>query len=239
VEREYSDAYAGLYRAHWWFRVREELLVETIRKYRPPAGWGAILDVGCGDGLLFDRLAEFGAVEGVEPDAVVVSTRFRDRIHTLPFDDQFRPGKLYSLVLLLDVLEHLPDPAAALRRALELLAPEGRVIITLPAFQILWTNHDVLNHHLRRYTRRSFRELAASCGLALDEERYLFPSLFPAKLAARAAERLLRLPPRVPSIPPAWLNRALYRYSRREQRLAMAVPFPFGISLLLVGRGTP
>ena len=63
MDPEYGLAYRELYRRHWWWRAREELIVRTLRSLRPPAaGRGTTLDVGCGDGLLFDRLAEFGAV---------------------------------------------------------------------------------------------------------------------------------------------------------------------------------
>lgn len=69
-------------------------------------------------------------------------------------------GKDYSLILMLDVLEHLEDPVGALQHAVDLLTPEGTLLITVPAFMALWTNHDVLNHHLTRYTKRSFSNVA-------------------------------------------------------------------------------
>src|SRR2546426_4518668 len=60
--------YTTLFRSrrHWWWRARERLILDVLRRLRPGAGWSAILDVGCGDGLFFERLAEFGPVEGVE-----------------------------------------------------------------------------------------------------------------------------------------------------------------------------
>src|SRR2546426_10425650 len=89
--------YTTLFRSrrHWWWRARERLILDVLRRLRPGAGWSAILDVGCGDGLLFERFAEFGPVEGVEPDASLVASDgpYRDRIHVVPFDRSFRPGR--------------------------------------------------------------------------------------------------------------------------------------------------
>ena len=77
--------------------------------------------------------------------------------------------------------------------------------------------------------------LARSCNFEIEDERYLFPSLVPVKLAVRAIEKLGRFPARVPSVPAPWLNQALYRISFLEQKLAMTTPLPFGNSLLVIG----
>jgi len=238
VDAEYGEVYRELFEKHWWWRSRSELIVEKLRQLQPADGWKQILDVGCGDGLFFDRLAEFGDIEGVEPSAELVHSGnpHRDRIYVCPFDDSFRPGKKYSLILMLDVLEHLEDPVGALRHALELLAPEGTVIVTVPAFMALWTNHDVLNHHLTRYTKGSFREVAQRSGLDIQEARYFYHWTFPAKLATRAVEQTLHTKPEAPKIPAKWLNQVLFWLSRLEQTTLSTLPVPFGSSLMIVGR---
>ena len=83
-------------------------------------------------------------MEGVESDSEIVSSenRWHDRIHVRPFDETFDVGRRYGLVLMLDVLEHLQNPEAALRHALRLLEPAGRIVISVPAFNVLWTSHD-------------------------------------------------------------------------------------------------
>jgi len=236
VETEYAARYRDLYRRHWWWRARERLILDVLRRLRPGAGWSAILDVGCGDGLFFERLAEFGPVEGVEPDASLVASDgpYRDRIHVVSFDRSFRPGRRYGLILMLDVLEHLPEPVEALRHALTLLEPGGILLVTVPAFPLLWTNHDVLNHHYARYTRASFTRLARAAGLRIVRSRYFFQWLFPAKLGVRLLEALWRRPPAPPRVPPPWINRALYLVSRSEQFVLGALPLPFGSSLLVI-----
>jgi SAM-dependent methyltransferase len=240
VDPKYGQRYRELYQKHWWWRARTELIVDTIRRLQPAQRWKTILDVGCGDGLFFDRLAEFGDVEGVEPAAELVrpDNPHRGRIHVCPFDKEFEPGKGYGLILMLDVLEHLENPVAALQHALELLVPTGTLIATVPAFMTLWTNHDVINHHRIRYTKRTFGEIAGSAGLRIREERYVFYWTFPVKLGVRFVESSLRLPPRLPGIPGDWINETLYRLSRIEEKILGGVGMPFGSSLLVVGGRT-
>ena len=92
---DYLKLYRDLYEQHWWWRAREKLILKTLRTRQPPGGWKRILDVGCGDGLLFDQLMPFGEVEGVEPSAVSVSEHspHRSRIHTCPLTRAFSQAK--------------------------------------------------------------------------------------------------------------------------------------------------
>jgi SAM-dependent methyltransferase len=237
VDPKYGEAYRQLFQEHWWWRSRTELIVDKLRQLQPAINGKPILDIGCGDALFFDRLSEFGEVEGVEPSADLVrpDNAHRDRIYVCPFDANFRPGKQYSLILMLDVLEHLDDPVGALRHALELLTPRGLVIITVPAFMSLWTNHDVLNHHLIRYTKRSFREVAKQAGFQIQDQRYVYHWTWPVKLAVRVMERIVHATPKTPKVPGRWVNEALFLLSRCEQKTLTRFPVPFGSSLMIVG----
>jgi len=237
MDANYGAGYRELFEKHWWWRSRTELIVDQIRKLRPASRAERILDIGCGDALFFDRLAEFGDVEGVEPTAALVNpdNPHRDHVYICPFDEHFQPGKQYSLVLMLDVLEHLTDPVAALQHALRLLAPDGIVIITVPALMALWTNHDVLNHHQTRYSKRSFREVARQSGFRIQEERYFYQWTCPVKLGVRVAEAISRATPQPPKVPARWINEALFHLSRLEQKTLSTLPMPFGSSLMVIG----
>jgi 2-polyprenyl-3-methyl-5-hydroxy-6-metoxy-1,4-benzoquinol methylase len=241
VDAEYGRTYRDLYTRHWWWRAREAALLDVLAALRPPQGWGRILDIGCGDGLFFDRLLEMGDVEGIEPDEALVDPRgaHRDRIHVQPFDEAFRPAHQYSLILMLDVLEHLEEPVEALRHASRLLAEGGRLVVTVPAFMLLWTNHDVINHHRTRYTRATFRAAAARASLQIDAEPYWFQWMVLPKLATRAVERVFRVAPAPPRVPPTWLNGLLYALSRVERRVIGPLRLPFGSSLVVVCRPGP
>lgn len=182
-------------------------------------------------------MAEFGeSVEGVEADASLVDPRgaHASRIHLGKFDADFEPGKLYGLILMLDVLEHLPDPLEGLRRAIDLLDDDGRLLITVPAFRLLWTSHDDWNHHYTRYTKRSFAALAAEAGLCTERAEYFFHWTFPVKLAVRMKEALLGRASRPAEVPGSLVNRGLYAFSRFEQQTLSRLPIPFGSSLLVL-----
>jgi SAM-dependent methyltransferase len=236
VESDYAAAYPELYQRHWWWRAREEFLVSILRRYLQTGAAQRILDVGCGSGLFFDRLSEFGVVQGVETDNSMRTGRVADDlIHWGPLET-FRPLHSFTAILFLDVLEHLAAPVEALRRALELLGPGGLVFATVPAFPLLWTRHDELNHHLTRNTKRSFAEVVAQAGGQVTRLHYFFHWTFPVKLGVRLVEYLN---PRakttlVPSIPPKPLNKVLYWTSRMEQMCHAERVVPFGSSLLCI-----
>lgn len=238
MDGQYAASYRTLYQSHWWWRAREAAVLREVARLLPPGRGYNILDVGCGDGLLFDKLAPFGRVAGVEVDPLTLSPNgpWRDQIHVGPFDESFQPQRRYDLILMLDVLEHLPDPAATLRHASSLLAEGGQLLITVPAFRALWTSHDDLNHHVTRYTKASFAELAGSSSMHIDRMRYLVQWTFPAKLAVRLKEMLLGAQPAPPVVPPAWINRVLAAATRCEAATLGRLGLPFGSSLLAVGR---
>ncbi|MGH9206621.1 MAG: class I SAM-dependent methyltransferase [Acidimicrobiales bacterium] len=227
---EYAAIYRDLYERHWWWRAREAMLLEEIERHRPAEGWRRILDVGCGDGLFFSRLEQLGEVWGVESDATLVpaDSRHRSRIHVGPFDAGYPPGRRFDLVLMLDVLEHLADPVGALRRAAELFEPGGRLLITVPAFQVLWTTHDDLNLHFVRYRQRTLNAVAERAGLRVLSQRYFFHWLFPVKLGVRALEQLGYRVHSPAAIPQPTLNGLLLRLSRAEQATVGRLGLPFG-----------
>ncbi len=235
---EYALAYRELYHRHWWWRAREKFILDAVERLCPNGAGGGILDVGCGDGLIFEKLIRFGAVEGIEMNQAAVDPNgpWASRIHVHAFDDTFESGQRYALVLLLDVLEHFTEPVHCLRRAVQLLAPDGAILVTVPAFRALWTSHDVLNRHFTRYTRRSLRELAWQAGARVETCRYFFQWTFPMKLALRLKEALTLPVPEVPRVPPEWVNRPLYYLSIFEQKALSRWPVPFGSSLLAVLR---
>jgi SAM-dependent methyltransferase len=240
MDRGYAAAYEELYRHHWWWRAREEFLVGVLTALKPPGGWERLLDVGCGDALFFDRLQAFGCVEGVEEDRSLVDPAgpWASRIYLQSFTGEFQPDKCYDLILMLDVLEHLAEPLDALRKAGRLLRAGGQVVITVPAFQALWTAHDDLNHHFARYTRRDASLLVERGGFRVESASYFFHWTFPVKLALRLKEGLIGGRSGQERVPPAAINRLLHGMSRLEQRLFAAAPLPFGTSLLIVARPT-
>ena len=234
MDPEYAAAYPALYRHHWWWRTREQILLRKIRQILAGVERPRMLDVGCGAALFFDALEPFGHVEGVESDAAAVgqSGKWRSRIVVGELDDAYRPSAPFDLILLLDVLEHTRVPEQLLRQAARHLTATGRILVTVPAFQWLWTAHDDLNHHVARYTADEMRRIFSRADLVAVETRYMFQSLVLAKLLVRGREALTSSVARVPTIPPAALNRATQAWFTVED--ALAGRLPFGASVVAV-----
>jgi len=237
MQHEFARHYRELYLEHWWFRAREEIVVREIRALRLPDK-ARILDVGCGDGLFFDELKRFGQVEGVESDGSIVTDwgRARGTIHTQSLSDFFRPDRQYDLIVMLDTLEHIEDDQRSMQQVADMLAPSGHLLLTVPAFPLLWTRHDRINHHFRRYRHRPLLDMGVAAGLEWQKWNYLFCWLFPVKLGIRMMDRWLQRSQALPSIPPRPVNSLLESWSKLESRLQRFLNLPFGSTLLAVGR---
>lgn len=242
MDTDYAQLYPRLFAQHWWWRSRETVILAELERLKPDAQWGTILDVGCGEGLFFETLSQFGEVEGVERGGPFPGDRNdpRWRIHRVAFEDQFDPGRRYDLILMLDVLEHIDDPVQSIRKAEELLERDGILFITVPAYRLLWTYHDDLNHHRTRFTRRSLRAVMEHSGLEIRQMRYFFHWIFPVRILIRLYETLSRRNLGPPRIPAAWINNVLIHGSRLEYRLLRGLGIPFGSSLMMVAaHGSP
>lgn len=235
MDATYAERYADLYRNHWWWRSREAVVLSSLRSL--PRVSGPVLDIGCGDGLLFPKLAEVGEVWGVEPEEAIVSaaTKATGRVHLGSFDGSFQPNREFGLILMLDVLEHLDDRPGALRRANELACEEGWLLLTVPALSWLWTHHDDLNHHRTRYTRAILRKEVLEAGFEIVRCDYYFHWTVPAKLAQRGFETFSRRS-ETPRVPPKIVNRFLLSLCHAEQRFLGRFGSLWGSSLLLVAR---
>jgi trans-aconitate methyltransferase len=237
VDSAYALNYRDLYQQHWWWRARERLILSVIEEIQRSGSTDSILDIGCGDGLLFEQLAKFGDVEGVESDRSLISDRgpWRDRIYLAPFDRTFQPGKKYSLILMLDVLEHFSDATSSLTRAMELLDSKGTLILTVPAFPCLWTSHDDLNKHVKRYTKKSLIALASQAGMKVLNCQYFFHWTFAPKLLLHFKEGCFGARFQMPRVPRPWVNEMLLRISIAEQKLLRNASVPFGSSIIAIG----
>ena len=234
MDARYAAAYPDLYRGHWWWRAREDILLAHIHTLLKGTDEARILDVGCGAALFFDALEPLGRVEGLESDRTAVerSGKWKTRVTIGELDDTYKPAAPYDLILMLDVIEHVRDPVPLLRRASEILTPTGRLLVTVPAFNWLWTSFDELNDHVTRYSAGQLSTTLDRAGLVALRMSYLFQSLVVPKLAVRVRESLVASRPRVPRIPPPALNQAVRLWCRLEHRLAGWLPF--GGSLLAV-----
>lgn len=238
MDRDYLVAHLAEDRRHWWFRGRRAVLRAVLPGVLPvrPA---RLLELGCGSGNMLEMLSEFGEAIGVEANPLLVEAAraagLDARCGTLP-GDPLVPRGWADAVLLLDVLEHLDDEAAALATARGALAPHGILVVTVPAYAWLWSGHDVALGHRRRYTAGRLRAVVADAGFRVARVTYFNTLLFPVLALVRVAKRVWGdashdLRPASPA-----LSVVLEHCFALERHLVPRVRLPYGSSLLLVAR---
>jgi SAM-dependent methyltransferase len=235
------EQHARLEDSHWWFLGRRRLVLAELARYAG-ANAGRILDIGCGTGGMLPQYAAFGAALGLDPseEARDACTRrgvpfVRGSGAQLPFKD----GSI-DVITALDVIEHVPDDTGLLREMRRVLRPGGVLLLTVPAYQFLWSQHDVFNHHQRRYRRSRLQALLRSSGFEIAKLSYYNTTLFPAAMLRKATMRVDKR-----SASPAAshldevrapLNTLLRWVMAAEQPLIERFDMPFGASIISVAR---
>jgi SAM-dependent methyltransferase len=240
MDPRYGAEYGRLYREHWWWRAREEYLTRLLDRVIGRKAAGEIFDFGCGDGLFFPVLQRYtnGRPRGFEPDGSLLDPAgpWFDCITTGALVDDPSERARYGLIVALDVLEHLEHPQPALAILRTRMRPGGWLIATVPAFDELWTTHDDVNHHYRRYRLPEIEALVRDSGLEIVEARYFFVWVALVKWLVARKERMIRTAARPPEVPPAPLNAALLALTRLEQRIVGDAHPRFGSSAIVVAR---
>ena len=238
MERVVYQQMAELDQRHWWYRARREVIAALIRRLANPAPGAEILEIGCGTGHNLAMLGEFGYVDALELDEEVrafAEQRLGRSIMSAPLPELADvPERHYGLVGAFDVIEHIDDDAAAVASIATRLRPGGKFVMTVPAHPWMWSAHDVVNHHKRRYSKRALRALIESSPLKLDRIGYFNSLLFPAAVAERLSSKLRGKNNSDLVLPPAPFNAALERTFALERHLVGRLPLPVGLSLFAV-----
>jgi SAM-dependent methyltransferase len=238
MERVVYDRMAELDGRHWWYRARRDILADLIaRKIRLPEG-ARILEVGCGTGHNLEMLQRFGHADGIEIDPAargMAEQRLGRPIGTAPLPELTGVDDgAYDLVALLDVLEHVEEDEAALASIARKLKPGGRILITVPAHPWMWSAHDEVNHHKRRYTRKTLRRAIEAAGLRVEMLSWFNSLLFPLAAAARLAGRVTGKEDSDDKLPPKPVN-SLFETIFGWERYALGrLPLPPGVSLVAI-----
>jgi len=200
---QYESSYPDGGEKHWWPLTRNRIVRSVILDGK--GAGSAILEVGCGRGFVVESLRSAGldcsGVEAAEVDPVAGAAAFvRSSVHADQLPEAER--RRYDTILLLDVIEHLPDTVGFLRGLVDAFPALSRVIVTVPARPELWSNYDAYFGHFRRYTRPMLVDLANELGWTVRRMSYFFHLLYlPAWLMAHVkGSRATRLTPPGPAM---------------------------------------
>lgn len=229
---------------HWWFRAKRRIVLSLLARHLrvEPGRRAKVADLGCGCGATLAELQQKYDAIGVDGSELAVEFSRRRGVNVVQglLPDGLRlPAGEFDAVVMLDVLEHLDDDAASARAAADLLRPGGIFLVTVPAYQWLFSEHDKAHHHKRRYTAPQVRTLLGSAGLHVELCSYMNTALFPLAVAARLADRFRPASHgavRGLSVPPAPVNAAFEWTFAAERHLLGRLPLPFGLSVVSIAR---
>ncbi len=243
---------AELERDHWWFAARRAILGELVREVLRPSRQTTLLDVGCGTGGNLAALADDYHCIGIDPSPEAIRLA-KDRYPRIEFlhgeaPDELPPAALRAkLVLLADVLEHVPDDRALFARLVAAARPGAHFLVTVPADASLWSPHDERHGHYRRYDRARFEQTWHGLPLEPRLVSHFNTRLYPLVKLVRGVNRRRGAARGAHGtdlkLPPAPVNRVLERIFRGEGRVLKELlgdrrraGYAFGVSLIALLR---
>ena len=250
MDKQYYKEYYHLERKHWWFKARMEILESLLVKHITSSDKEElkILNVGVATGATSIMLEKYGKVTSLEYDKdccdflseTVGIEAVNASLTELPFENES-----YDVVCGFDVIEHIEDDKLAVSEIYRVLKKGGCVYLTVPAFQSLWSDHDVVNHHFRRYKMKNFVQLITNQNFEIVRKSYFNFILFPPVYLFRVVSNLVKRKKKDETAGSDFdyfnnknkLNSVLYRIFKMEKSmLKNKVNFPFGVSALVIGK---
>jgi 2-polyprenyl-3-methyl-5-hydroxy-6-metoxy-1,4-benzoquinol methylase len=227
--------------SHWWFAARSEIVRQVIERYGNLNPGDTVLDIGCGTGAILKELSRKYNVVGIDMSPLAIEySKKRGLTNVFQMTVQEFPRDKFNVkaVLLLDVIEHIDDDLEVLRSAREIVGSEGRVIITVPAYMWMWSSHDVVNHHKRRYTAKTLREVLAKAGLEPVKLTYYNTLLFPLAAVRKliGKSKTINEASQAVDQPGGFINGIFKTIFASERNIVTQMNLPFGVSLLAVAQ---
>lgn len=242
MQKDYSAAYDSLEKNHWWWQIRRHFVFSEIRKlkFKPKQKKKDLLDIGCGPGVNIGYLkSKFNCI-GIEPDK---NLRAHAKKNTgINIKHGLLPNKLpklekkFDLVLLLDVLEHVKEDYDSLKTIQKQMKKGGYLVINVPAMKWLWSIHDEVNLHKRRYEFNELKTLLEKSGFEIIKIRYWGSLFAPMVWFERNVLQKNNSEDYSVPIPGKLVNAAFKIYAAIEYVLTNNFKLPFGLSLLAIVR---
>ena len=245
MDAKLYEAFNVIEEKHWWFVARRAYIFACLSRFLPVGGSLKLAEIGAGTGGNFDMLTHFGVLDAIEMDekAIKLATiKADDNDRVVSLNGGWLPDNIplqgqYDCVLALDVVEHVRDDDAAIKTLVNLLKPSGFLLITVPAYQWLWSAHDEVNHHYRRYTAAKLKALFDDSAVKILNLGYFNTLLFPIALVRRLSRRWMKntsCPHADLEMPGTLTNQCLNFIFSLESKWAGLISMPFGLSVITI-----
>lgn len=218
---------------HWYYVSKGK----AMRDFLDDITTDEILDVGAGSGVFSRQLLDHNICQS----AVCVDPGYASETEEDHNGKSIKFVKsidktTQKLTLMMDVLEHVPDDVALLKEYADTMPVGGKVLITVPAFQFMWSDHDVFLEHYRRYTIEEMEKTIHDAGMVPTKSRYFFGSLFPAVAAVRFTKKVLFQKSDYNAkselkLYPSWLNTSLIKIHDLERASLFKINKSVGLSV--------
>lgn len=242
----YSEIYrlecSSLWKNYWWKQGRDFAAKFLLKKFLKPNKKNKILDAGCGLGETSKKFAVFGQVTGIDsaPEAIKLAKKNGlKKAKVMDLTNLSFPENSFEAVTAFDVLEHIENDQQAIRETFRVLKNKGIFLLTVPAYNWLWSEHDEALGHKRRYTKRQIEKKLKKSGFAVFKSSYIISSfLLPIALFRfwRKISKQEKVPKTSYVVLPDFLNFFLAQILKLEGILVQAINLPFGVSLICVVR---
>lgn len=244
MDKNYESIYHDEEEKNWWFVARRDMLFRFLDKYNIPKT-AKILDIGCAGGTLLVELKQKGYTDlyalDYSPEAIEV-TKSHGIANAYVMDGHAPefPEETFDLIISSDSLEHLEDDVKAINNWHKILKKDGIGFILVPAFNFLWTEHDDINYHFRRYTTADLRKKATDAGYKVLFSGYNYVALFIPTALVRVAMKVFKKKKKKEELTgqilmlPEWVNKTLVSLQKIENALSKYISFPFGVSAFVV-----
>ncbi len=219
----------------WYFASRRYFFSDILEKFYSKKNKLTILDLGCGSGQMFKILGKYGRIAGLEPSLYALNYAPKNGFKVcgngtkIPFKDN-----IFDLATAFGVLEHIENEKDTLKELSRVLKKNGSLIVEVPAYQFLWSGHDVALHHQRRYTENLLTERIKSAGFEIKKSGYLFGGILPWVIRLRMLKKIFRKEEiktdSFEKIPSLFANR-LVAVNKAESKFVKSFYMPFGVSV--------
>ena len=238
LEDNAIELLASIEDENWWNKGRRQILNSLIKSMTDHTNL-KILDVGCGPGGTSIAFNAFGRVTGIDYSTTALKIAlkrgldvFKSTLINVPVKDES-----FDLITALDVIEHIQDEQQVLTEIKRMLKPDGFVVITVPAFQFLWSEHDVAVSHVRRYDIKSLRKSLDDAGFTIIRVSYFVSFVFPLvalyRIMTRFGIKKSNPKPNMNKLPQL-VNNMLERIMCVENSILKKFNFPFGVSIVCI-----